>query len=222
VLPFREIVDRVAGERWVRFWTVLGGIAGTLALLVSVIAVTLDKGRPTQPDAAAIATSPRRPQEPATTIPSTIPGSPPLASHSPGAPPTATPPTPSEPPALLEQQVNLDRYTGVDVDSRRARSPLKQGAAGVDLYLDWGYILYSSVLHSDMYDDTYQGGRAGVYDRCASYHQLGREAFAHKYIVAGMQLCITTSDGYPGWIQINSEPLDRPGSAILKVVVWKK
>jgi hypothetical protein len=108
------------------------------------------------------------------------------------------------------------------VDNGHVRYPLKQGAAGVDLYLDWGYILYSNVLHSDMYDDTYQGSETGAYGRCANYRQLGQQTFEHKYIGAGMQFCITTSDGYPGWVQINSEPIEKPGSAILKVVVWKK
>jgi hypothetical protein len=123
---------------------------------------------------------------------------------------------------LLEEQVNLDRYTGVDVDNGHLRQPLRQAAAGVDLYLDWGYILYSSVRYSDMYDDTYQGGRTEAYDRCANYRQLDQKTFVHKYVVAGMQLCLTTSEGYPGWVQIRSTPVDSAGGAILEVVVWKK
>ncbi len=77
-----------------------------------------------------------------------------------------------------------------------------------------------------MYDDTDEGDQAGAYDRCVRYRQLDRSTFAHQYIGAGTQLCIVTSEGNPGWVQVNvqvnSAPLDDPGGVILKVVIWKE
>jgi len=48
VLSFRKFVERVAQERWVRFWGVLGSIAAVLGLIVLVVSyvfpVNLDSG----------------------------------------------------------------------------------------------------------------------------------------------------------------------------------
>jgi hypothetical protein len=48
VLSFRKFVERVAQERWVRFWGVLGSIAAVLGLVVLVVSyvfpVNLDSG----------------------------------------------------------------------------------------------------------------------------------------------------------------------------------
>lgn len=215
MLRFRKLIDRLTGERSARFWTAVGGIAAVLSLLVTVVAV-LAGNSGSSGSVHAGAAAPARSHAPATTIPPSTAGGPAPTSAASGA---AAPP-PTEPPVTLEQQVNLDKYTGVDLDGGRVRYPLRQGAQGVDLYLDWGYILYSSVLHSEMYDDTDQGDQAGAHDRCARYRQLNRTTLSHQYIGAGTQLCIVTSEGNQGWVQVNSAPLDNPGGVILKVVIW--
>jgi hypothetical protein len=225
VLSFRAVVDRATGDRSVRFWSVVGGLATTLALLVTIVSLTIGGSHPEQSDAAVVTSSPA-PRQPPVTSPTTIAAGSPSVSPDPTTAPVATSPDADEPaagePPVLLRQVDLDMRTGVDLDGGSARYPLTQGASGVDLYLDWGYILYSSVLHSEMYDDTSQGDAAGAYNRCASYRQLGRTTFPHKYVGAGTQLCITTSDGLPGWVQVHSIPVDKPGSAILRVVIWTK
>lgn len=202
----------IRNRGWRRWLGELAAVATILGLIVTIISLFAprDKGASNVPIPSPSA-DPHQSAVPAIPIPT-----------GPDANAAATSPSPSDPPVLLKQQVDLDRYTAVDVDNGHIRYPLKQGAAGVDLYLDWGYILYSSVLHSDMYDDTHQGGETGAYDRCANYRQLGQRTSEHEYIGAGMQFCITTSDGYPGWIQINSIPIEKPGGAILKVIVWQK
>lgn len=129
-------------------------------------------------------------------------------------------PTAGAGPAFFSDVVQLDKKTGVDLDDRKAVRRYAQDAT-VDLYLDWGYILYSSARHSAMYDDSYQGPEEGADARCRTYREAKRDTFPHKYIGGGnQQYCFTTSEGRPGWVQAVNTVGD--GGLILKVTVWER
>ncbi|WP_088976897.1 hypothetical protein [Micromonospora coxensis] len=123
-------------------------------------------------------------------------------------------------PIVFSDVVQLDKKTGVDLDGRRAERRASQDAV-VDLYLDWGYILYSSVRHSALYDDSNQGPEQGADARCRTYREDDRQSFAHHYVGGGnQQFCFTTSEGRPGWAQAVNSVGD--GGLIVKVTVWEK
>ena len=71
VPSFREFIDRVAHERWVRFWTVVSGVVGVLGLLVTVV-VLFSNGSATSTSAGA-PTSQSTSQEPTIAPTSLVP-----------------------------------------------------------------------------------------------------------------------------------------------------
>lgn len=120
--------------------------------------------------------------------------------------------------AVFDDVVTLDQKTGVELDHGAAKKLYKQDGSA-DLYLDWGFILYSSARHSALYDDGGAGDETGARDRCATYRLAGKQTTAHQYIGGGnQQYCFTTSDGHPGWFQVINT-LDT-GGLIVKAVVW--
>jgi hypothetical protein len=143
------------------------------------------------------------------------------ASTGPTEPTGGNPPdgTDAAAPLIFSDVVQLDKDTGVDLDGGRA-DKLYQQDAKADLYLAWGYILYSSARHSAMYNDSSEGSETGVYGRCQTYRRPDKESAAHEYIGGGsQQYCFTTSDGHPGWLQAINAVGD--GGLILKVDVWQ-
>ncbi|NJP34207.1 hypothetical protein [Micromonospora thermarum] len=149
-----------------------------------------------------------------------VPGGPTSAGTAPTNPAVDVSGTPAATAAgtVFSDVVQLDKKTGVDLDGGRAVRRYAQDAT-VDLYLDWGYILYSSARHSAMYDDSYQGPEEGADARCRTYREAERDTFPHKYIGGGnQQYCFTTSEGHPGWVQAVNTVGD--GGLILKVTVW--
>jgi hypothetical protein len=98
---FRDFVDRVAHERWVRFWTVLGGIAAVLGLAVTLVVTLVGNDAPaptTQPTLSpGPSLSPALPPISSTVDPS--PTASPTDTLSPS--PTATTPSPASPGTLV-------------------------------------------------------------------------------------------------------------------------
>ncbi|MFI7552133.1 hypothetical protein ACN26Z_03330 [Verrucosispora sp. WMMD703] len=152
--------------------------------------------------------------------------SPTTASRSPSSDPTSGPRTgdSAEPvvddagTVVFSDVVQLDKQTGVDLDDGRAERRYVQDAT-VDLYLDWGYVLYGSARHSQLHDDSNAGPEQGARDRCRTYRVAGRDGATSTYIGGGnQQKCFTTSQGRPGWVQaVNSVG---NGGLLLKVTVW--
>ncbi|MEV4845179.1 hypothetical protein AB0K20_18445 [Micromonospora matsumotoense] len=137
--------------------------------------------------------------------------------------PAATGPAATGPAApatvLFSDVVQLGKKTGVELDRGRAERRNTQDA-DVDVYLDWGYILYSSARHSAMYDDSNKGPEQDADARCRDYRESGQQSFAHHYIGGGnQQYCFTTSEGHPGWLQAVNTLDD--GGLIIKVTVWR-
>jgi hypothetical protein len=119
---------------------------------------------------------------------------------------------------IFNDVVTIDKKTGVDVDGGIAKKLYRQDAVA-DLYLDWGYILYSSVRNSAIYDDSAAGDEAGAHARCRTYRLDGTKSVPHTYVGGNAQYCFTTSDGHPAWVQPVNEIGD--GGLAAKVVVWK-
>jgi hypothetical protein len=127
---------------------------------------------------------------------------------------------PDDPPLIFDDVVTLDEKTGVDLDSGQGKRLYKQ-TADADLYLDWGYILYTSARHSATYDDSYNGPQEGAYGRCRTYRLAGKETAKSRFIGGGsQQYCFTTSAGNPAWVQAINQVND--GGLLVKVAVWRK
>ncbi|GIE36840.1 hypothetical protein Ait01nite_098850 [Actinoplanes italicus] len=124
-----------------------------------------------------------------------------------------------DPPVIFDDVVTLDSKTGVDLDGGTSKKLYKQ-TADADLYLDWGYILYTSARHSATYDDSYAGPQEGAYARCRTHRLASKDTAKHRFIGGGnQQYCFTTSSGHPGWVQSVNQIDD--GGLLVKAVVWR-
>ncbi|MEU1689461.1 hypothetical protein [Micromonospora sp. NPDC005707] len=216
VLGLVALAALVAYQGWRRRWRA-AGLAAVALLVLGVAGWGLHQdGREATPAAG--------PTTPAGTT-TTLPAPATTAAATPaGAPNGSTPGggtgAPAGTPAavVFSDVVQLDQKTGVDVDEGRAVKRYAQDAT-VDLYLDWGYILYSSARHSALYDDTYAGPEEGADARCATYREARRTSAPHHYVGSGQQFCFTTSDGHPGWLQVVNQAGD--GGAVIKLTVWR-
>ncbi|MEU9824984.1 hypothetical protein [Micromonospora chersina] len=214
VLGLVALAALTAYKLWRRRWRT-AGLAAVALLVLGVAGWALNQDRRDPAPAAATTTPPSGP----TTAPA-APG--PTAATTPAASTGALDGSPTAGGAatvVFSDVVQLDKKTGVDVDGGR---PVKRYAqdATVDLYLDWGYILYSSARHSAMYDDTYAGPEEGAAARCATYREARRTSAPHHYVGSGQQYCFTTSEGHPGWLQVVNQAGD--GGALVKVTVWRE
>ena len=149
--------------------------------------------RPPAPDHRAATAGPT------TAAPAAGPTATAPAATAPAATAPAAGPGPAAPATVLfSDVVQLGKKTGVELDRGRAERRNTQDA-DVDVYLDWGYILYSSARHSAMYDDSNKGPEQDADARCRDYRESGQQSFAHHYIGGGnQQYCFTTSEGHPG------------------------
>lgn len=220
VLGLVALAALVAYQLWRRRWR-NAGLAAVALLVLGVAGWALDQDRHDPAPAAATTTTPTgtttAPAAPGTTAATTRAAST-GAAGSTGAP-DDSPTAGGAATVVFSDVVQLDKKTGVDVDGGR---PVKRYAqdATVDLYLDWGYILYSSARHSAMYDDTYAGPEEGAGARCATYREARRTSAPHHYVGSGQQYCFTTSEGHPGWLQVVNQAGD--GGALVKVTVWRE
>ncbi|MCP3787491.1 hypothetical protein NLX85_29415 [Micromonospora sp. A3M-1-15] len=206
VLGLVALAALMAYQLWRRRWRT-AGLAAVALLVLGVAGWALDQDRSDPAPAAATTTTPAGPTT-ATTTPAASTGAP---DGSPAAGGAAA--------VFFSDVVRLDKKTGVDVDGGRPVRRYAQDAT-VDLYLDWGYILYSSARHSAMYDDTYAGPEEGAAGRCATYREARRTSAPHHYVGGGQQYCFTTSEGHPGWLQVVNQAGD--GGALVKVTVWRE
>ncbi|MFI6333086.1 hypothetical protein ACIBBG_32930 [Micromonospora chersina] len=219
VLGLVALAALVAYQLWRRHWRT-AGLAAVALLVLGVAGWALHQDRGDPAPAAATTTSPTgtttAPAAPGPTAATTPAGST-SAAASTGAP-DGGPTTGGAAAVVFSDVVQLDKKTGVDVDGGR---PVKRYAqdATVDLFLDWGYILYSSARHSAMYDDTYAGPEEGAAARCATYREGRRTSAPHHYVGSGQQYCFTTSEGRPGWLQVVNQAGE--GGALVKVTVWR-
>ncbi|WFE63333.1 hypothetical protein [Micromonospora sp. WMMD714] len=211
---------RLRQRRWLAASVSLG-----LLLLLGGGGVLLAGTRPDDRTATTGPTTAAPAAGPATPAPTT--SAPPPTGPTPTAPaptsPAATDPDSSGPAApatvLFSDVVQLGKKTGVELDRGRAERRNTQDA-DVDVYLDWGYILYSSARHSAMYDDSNKGPEQDADARCRDYREAGQQSFAHHYIGGGnQQYCFTTSEGHPGWLQAVNTLED--GGLLIKVTVWR-
>ena len=187
----------------------LGGGTGLLALY----------GRDDPPD-RAVSGDGSPSAVPAATSPT--PGDPTPSSPTPSSPAPSSPAPSTGAPVstVFSDVVQLDKRTGVDLDGGRAEIKYAQDAV-VDLYLDWGYMLYGSARHSTLYDDSNAGPEQGAQERCRVYREAARESQVNTYIGGGnQQYCFTTSEGNPGWLQAINTVGD--GGLIVKVTVWAR
>jgi hypothetical protein len=127
---------------------------------------------------------------------------------------------PNDPPVIFDDVVTLDSKTGVDLDGGQGKKLYKQ-TADADLYLDSGYILYTSARHSATYDDSYNGPQDGAYGRCQTYRLAAKQTEKSRFIGGGnQQYCFTTSAGNPAWVQAINQVDD--GGLLVKVAVWRE
>ncbi|MGN9774875.1 hypothetical protein ACTMS0_03720 [Micromonospora sp. H33] len=245
-----SVVQALRADSWWPLWVTAGGLtlAGVLAYrlrqrrwraaAVSLAVLLLlggggvllavirpddrpPSGTPAAVGATGVAPSSGSPAAGAPTSGAATPGGPTSAGTAPTSPAVDMSGTPTAAAAgtVFSDVVQLDKKTGVDLDDGRAVRRYAQDAT-VDLYLDWGYILYSSARHSAMYDDSNAGPEEGADARCRTYREAKRDTFAHKYIGGGnQQYCFTTSEGRHAWVQAVNTVGD--GGLILKVTVWK-
>ncbi|MEU7979079.1 hypothetical protein AB0B63_11185 [Micromonospora sp. NPDC049081] len=196
---------RLRQRRWLAASVSLG-----LLLVLAGGGVLLAVTRPDHRAATAGSTTAAPAAGPTTTTPTTTAP----AAATPAATAPASPAT-----VLFSDVVQLGKKTGVELDRGRAERRNTQDA-DVDVYLDWGYILYSSARHSAMYDDSNKGPEQDADARCRDYREAGQQSFAHHYIGGGnQQYCFTTSEGHPGWLQAVNTLDD--GGLIIKVTVWR-
>ncbi|SCG70398.1 hypothetical protein [Micromonospora rifamycinica] len=202
---------RLRQRRWLAASVSLG-----LLLLLGGAGVLLAVTRPDHRTATAGPTSTAPTAGPTTAAPAAGPTAPASTTSA----PTSSAPTPTGPATVLfSDVVQLGKKTGVELDRGRAERRNTQDA-DVDVYLDWGYILYSSARHSAMYDDSNKGPERDADARCRDYRESGQQSFAHHYIGGGnQQYCFTTSEGHPGWLQAVNTLDD--GGLIIKVTVWR-
>ncbi|MGB2570423.1 hypothetical protein ACPFP2_18510 [Micromonospora citrea] len=217
------LVGLIAYQVRKRNWRAVGVSLVVLLVLGAVgglLAVSRQPGR--QPAGVAKPTAPQA-GVPSSGAPASAPasGAPPAGGPTAGGSEAAgAPSATAAAPIVFSDVVQLDKKTGVDLDGRRADRRSTQDAT-VDLYLDWGYVLYSSVRHSALYDDSNQGPEQGADARCRTYREDDRQSFAHHYVGGGnQQYCFTTSEGRPGWVQAVNSVGD--GGLIVKVTVWEK
>ncbi|WP_167544559.1 hypothetical protein [Micromonospora chersina] len=210
VLGLVALAALAAYQLWRRRWRT-AGLAAVALLVLGVAGWALNQDRRDAAPAAATTTP---------TGPTTAPAAPdPTAATTPAGATGAAASAGGAAPVVFSDVVQLDKKTGVDVDGGR---PVKRYAqdATVDLYLDWGYILYSSARHSAMYDDTSAGPEEGAQARCATYREGRRTSAPHHYVGGGQQYCFTTSEGRPGWLQVVNQAGE--GGALVKVTVWRE
>ncbi|MET7965786.1 hypothetical protein [Micromonospora sp. NPDC005305] len=216
VLGLVALAALVAYQVWRRRWRT-AGLATVALLVLGAAGWGLHQDRrdatPTAATTTPVGTTTTLPA-PATTAAATPAGPT-------GAPSGSTPGrgTGASAAVIFSDVVQLDQKTGVDVDEGRAVKRYAQDAT-VDLYLDWGYILYSSARHSALYDDTYAGPEEGAAARCATYREARRTSAPHHYVGSGQQFCFTTSNGHPGWLQVVNQAGD--GGAVIKLTVWRE
>ncbi|MER7455458.1 hypothetical protein [Micromonospora sp. NPDC126480] len=203
---------RLRQRRWrpaaVSFVVLLLLVGGGTLLALTRAGERPGNGTPAAHGATSAAPAPDGPTS--GTPPATAASSPAADATGPGTEAAAT---------FFSDVVQLEKDTGVDLDDRRAVRRYEHDAA-VDLYLEWGQMLYSSARHSAMYDDSNEGPEEGAAARCRTYREAKRDTFTNRYVGGGnQQFCFTTSAGRPAWVQVVNTEDD--GGMLLKVTVWE-
>jgi hypothetical protein len=186
-------------------WTVIGGAAGVIGVVVAIASLANDLGKSDPPPASTTQRSRSVSSPTASVTPTTA-----ATSHD----------------VQFTGQVKLDRATGVDLEKAQNEGHDVDGANGtVDLYFAAEFLDNElRANNSDFYAD--EGSEDAAQERCSRLmsHRNDRgtvqTAFGQIYafsMMPGQQYCFKTSEKNLAWLRINDRT-DR--FVVLNVTVW--